>query len=904
MAVAFPFPHINTKLYIPAVRPDLVTRPRLHQRLNRCIEHKLLFVSAPAGSGKTMLLSQWSQQSEWPVVWVSLDVADNDPVHFWSYVAAALDKLEPKIGQRLLPMLHAPQPERTEFLIATFINLIALIPDHFVLVLDDYHCIEAEVIHTALTSLLDYLSPTMHLILASRVDPPLPLARWRARGQLMELREPDLRFSMDETETLLNQMIRLGLSRQEVMTLQERTEGWIAGLQLAALAIEDDARQEGRGMASLPDFRGDDRYLVDYLASEVLSQQPESLRVFLLQTAILSTLSGPLCAAVTGQANSQDMLEQLHRRNLFISALDRKGQYRYHPLFADFLHDQLQRDPAFQLSALHLRAANWYEQHDQLDQAIKHTLAAEEMVEAARLIQKTARQHLMRGESATLLNWFKALPDQVIHSQPLFCLVYAWVLTNSGQVEAAASYLDHLEAHLDQHEDANLLLGEAAIMRARIGAMRADLAQIAHFTQRALALLPVEAGLLRSDLFFDLAAIHRSNFDFEATQAAYREAINLGLATGHLRTTMVAIYYLADLYLSLGQFQQAARLYQQGLEECGQMPSSSALACWAHAGLGALLYEWNELTEAIHHLQRAVDLGQQSGEVKPLMYARITLAQALQSQGRPDEAVAAIQAAAEIAQQTNIIEIVRQIELTQVKLWLRQGQIDRAAAWLRQHGVGLQNKELLPHHLTALVWLHLVQNRTHPLLSSAGFDRIIDLVKARSETALAHKLVLPLVHELILLALAHQALGQTAEAINQMALAVDTAEPMDLLRTFADYPNPAVAPLLRQIAARKPGSGYLNKLLAVFEPGQLSIRTIDMPPSSPADQPVESFSQREIEVLQHIAGGLSNQEIADEMVLALSTVKWYLRNIYDKLQVNRRTQALAKARELNLITLD
>ena len=482
MALSLPFPYLTTKLHIPVTQPNLITRPRLFQRLNHCIGYRLLLVSAPAGSGKTTLLSQWSQQSEWPVVWVSLDASDNDPVHFWSYIVTALDKLAPNIGQHLLPLIHSPQPERTEFLMATLINLIASIPDHFVVVLDDYHWIEGEDIHTALAYMLDYLPSTMHLILASRTDPPLPLARWRARGQLMELRALDLRFSVEETEILLNQMIQLSLSRQEVVTLQERTEGWIAGLQLAALAIEE--HREGQVIPWLLDFRGDDRYLVDYLASEVLYQQPESLRTFLVQTAILDTLNGPLCEAVTEQLNSQAILEQLHRRNLFIIALDRKGQYRYHPLFADFLRDQLQRDPAYEVPALHLRAATWYEQQDQLDQAIKHLLLAGRAAEASRLIGKTARQYLMRGEGITLLNWFKALPDQIIRRNPLFCLIYAWVLANSGQVEAALSYLDHLETKLNYSDDSHLLLGEAATVRARIGAIRGDLAQISHFSNK------------------------------------------------------------------------------------------------------------------------------------------------------------------------------------------------------------------------------------------------------------------------------------------------------------------------------------------------------------------------------------------------------------------------------------
>jgi LuxR family maltose regulon positive regulatory protein len=899
MTVPLPFPHITTKLHIPAARPNLITRPRLLQRLDACIEYKLLLLSAPAGSGKTTLLGQWSQQSDWPVVWVSLDAGDNDPVHFWSYLALALDKLEPNIGRHLLPLIHSPRPEQAEFLTAALITLVAPIPGHFVLILDDYHCIETEAIHTALAYLLDYLPPTMHLILAGRTDPPLPLARWRARRQLLELRTLDLRFSVDETEALLKQVIPLNLSRPAVTALQERTEGWAAGLQLAALAIEDNQQRDGQLIPAHLEIRGNDRYLVDYLASEVLHQQPEPLRTFLLQTAILDRLDESLCRQVTGQTNSQAILEQLHRRNLFITALDRKGHYRYHHLFADFLRDQLQRDHAVDLPDLHLRAAAWYEQQDQLDQAISHMLAAGRVTEAGCLIQKTARQHLMRGEAATLLKWFKALPDDVIRGQPLFCLIYAWVLTNAGQVEAALPYLDHLENDLAHHAEARLLLGEAATVRARIGAIRDDPAQILHFSRQALALLPQEAALLRSSVYLDLAGIYRNNHDVEAAQTAYREAINLGRATGNLRVVMLSVYYLADLYLSLGQFQQAAQLYQQGLNWRRQIAPDSALSCWVHAGLGALLYEWNELTEAIHHLRQALELGRQSGEVKVLMYARITLAQALQTQGCPEEATATIQAAAEIAQQANIIDLTRQVELARLKLWLRQGQVDTAAAWLQQQGLSLQNPALSPYHLTMLAWRHLAQGQP----ASAELPRIIDLIQARSETAFAHHLPLPLVHDLILLALAHHGSGQAAEAVEIMARTVSTAEPMGLIRTFIDAPNPAVAALLRQVASRQASGGYLSKLVAHLTERPASAAPAASPPVPPAGQDlVEPLNQREIEVLQHISAGLSNQEIAEEMILAVSTVKWYLRNIYDKLQVNRRTQALARARELNLLS--
>jgi LuxR family maltose regulon positive regulatory protein len=897
MAISPHFPHIATKLHIPTTRSNLVERPRLNQQLDRCVRYRLLLISAPAGFGKTTLLSEWSQQSVWPVAWVSLDPTDNDPMHFWSYVVAALDKLDASIGESVLPLIHSARPAPVEYTIPALINTVTNIPDHFALVLDDYHCIESEAIHTALTYLLDYVPSNMHLILISRTEPPLPLAQWRARGQLLELRAPDLRFSIDETEQLFNQAMGLSLLPEDVAAFQERTEGWIAGLQLAALAVQEQSGHTA--IASLRDFQGDHQYITDYLASEVLQKQPEPIRSFLLQTAILDTLNGSLCDAVTGQASSQAVLEQLHQSNLFITALSRKGQYRYHQLFADSLRDQLQRDPSVGLPALHLRAADWYERHSDLDHAIHHTLAAGRIAEAVQLIEKTARQHVMRGEFATLLDWFQTLPDQVIHDRPRFCLIYAWVLANSGQLDAAAQYLDLLETGLDGGEGVNTLLGESATVRARIAVIRGDTAQNIHFSKKALHLLPPDAPMC-SDVFLDLAFAHSSVQDFEAAEAAFAEAIDLSRATGNLRTALMATYYLADMYMSRGQFRPAVRRYQQALAWSQQAHPPLASACWVHAGLGALLYEWNDLTAAVDHLRQAVDLARQSGEIKVLMYARVPLAHALQAQGQPDEALAVLDAAAEVARQTCIRELADQIDVAQMMVWLAQGEVETAGRWLQRRGVSVWSETLSPSDVTMSAWFHLAQTKTAHRPRSDDLARVVELVSAQYEMDAAHNRTYSLVQHLALLALAYRGLGDDDQAVDELATAVSLAEPMELVRTFVDH-GTGMGALLREMAAKQRDSSYVARVLAAFRDDSVPQRTADRPPS-PAGQPlVEPLGQREIEVLQHVASGRSNKEIADEMVVAVSTVKWYLRNIYDKLQVHRRTQAVARARELNLL---
>jgi LuxR family maltose regulon positive regulatory protein len=897
MSGSLAVPHIDTKLHIPTTRSDLVDRPRLERKLDRCVEYRLLLVSAPAGFGKTTLIGEWSERSRWPVAWVSLDPGDNDPMRFWSYVVAALDKLETDIGANVLPKVQSPQPEPIEYIIPTLINTVVNVPDHLALVLDDYHCIESETIHTGLAYLLDYLPSNMHLIVATRIDPPWPLAQWRARGQLLELRASDLRFSPSETERLLNQVTKLNLPTEDVTGLQERTEGWVAGLQLAALAAR--ASSEPSPLSPFQDFRGDHQYVVDYLATEVLQQQPGPIRDFLLQTAILDTLSGSLCDATTGQANGQAVLEQLHHQNLFITALNRRGQYRYHQLFADFLRDQLRRDPSHDPQTLHLRAADWYERHGDLDRAINHVLAAGHTAEAVHLIEETARTHMMRGEFATLRNWFQNLPDQVICNRPQFCLIYAWVLANSAQLDAAIRYLDQLELDPQAGEEERVLLGEAARVRARIAVIQGDTPQNIHYSKKALDLLPASAPV-RGDVFLDLAFAHNSLQDSEAAEAAFLQAIELSQATGNPRATLMATYYLADLYRDHGRLRQAAQCCQQGLASSQQLDPPTTAVCWVHAAFGALLYEWNDLAAALDHLQKAVHLAQQSGEIKVLIYAPISLARTLQALGRSDEAPSPLERATRVAGQTCIPDLANLVDEARVRIWLRQGELDTAARWLQRRGLSLQNDPLSPAEVDLLARFQLARNQAASSSSQDDLARIVELLDAQVEADAALDRKRPLVEHLSLLALAYRGLGDDDRAMAKLAEAVALAEPMELVRTFVDC-GAGLVDLLRELAAQARDSGYVARLLAAFRDDAAPEKTVDVPPL-PASQPlIEPLRQREIEVLHYVAQGRSNQEIADEMVVAMSTVKWYLRNIYDKLDVHRRTQALAKARELNLL---
>src|SRR5215203_4622613 len=443
-------PILATKLFVPPPRPGVVHRPRLIERLNEGLHRRLTLICAPAGFGKTTLLSEWLSGCQQPAAWLSLDEGDNDPTRFLAYLVAALQTIAADIGEGVLGSLQSPQPPPTESILTALLNEITTVPDDFVLVLDDYHVTDAEPVNNALTFLIDHLPPQMHLVIATREDPPLPLARLRVRGQLTELRAADLRFTLTEAAEFLEGVMSLDLSEEDIAALGERTEGWIAGLQLAALSMR--GREDVSGFIRA--FAGDNRYIVDYLVEEVLQRQPERIRSFLLQTSILDRLSGPLCDAVTGQENGRGMLEALKRGNFFVVPLDDKRHwYRYHHLFAEVLQAHLMAEQPDRVPALHRRASEWYEQHGSAADAIRHALAAEDFERAAELVELAVPAMRRSRQEATLLGWLKALPDELLHVRPVLSAVYAGALLASGALEGVEARLRDAERWLDTTAD-------------------------------------------------------------------------------------------------------------------------------------------------------------------------------------------------------------------------------------------------------------------------------------------------------------------------------------------------------------------------------------------------------------------------------------------------------------------
>jgi LuxR family maltose regulon positive regulatory protein len=948
-AVAVPL--LETKLYIPPMRPELVSRPRLIERLNAGLGGRLTLVSAPAGFGKTTLVSEWVQAmgeavAPIAVAWLSLDESDNDPTRFLVYVIAALQTVAAEIGKGALSALHSPQPPPAEAVLTGLINELADISDRILLVLDDYHLIEAQPVHDVVTFLLQHLPPDpgpgvqgrgVHLVIASREDPPLPLARLRVRGQLTELRATNLRFTSAEAAEFLNQAMGLSLSAEDIAALETRTEGWIAGLQLAAVSMQ--GRDDIAGF--IDSFTGSHRFVLDYLLEEVLEQQSESVQTFLLQTSILDRLTGLLCDALTGQGNGQATLEMLERANLFIVSLDSERRwYRYHHLFADLLRQRLRQNPpplsspsleGGIVAGLHRRASAWYEQNGFADEAIEHALPAEDLERAAHLIQGIAEDIWVRGEDAKLRRWLDALPVELILSTPQLCLFHAWYLLSSGKTEMADQVLQAAELALEpspalrrspgaprdrvegsdggaeawprehaQSREMNRLAlrGKLATTRAFSAFYRGDIPAIIQHAREALEYLPEE------DLTWRGTAIHvlGDAYDFSGQMVeAYHsrlEAVKASRSSANKVAFMIANSKLALILRRQGRLQQVQEICQQQDQLAGESGMAQTdVAGWLMAIWGEVLAEINDLDGALRKAEKGVEITERGGDLAMLGWSYLCLTRVLFSRGDLAKAEETIRRMENATRESNVPPwITNQKAAWQARVWLAQGDLAAASQWAEARGLDATTEPAYLHEMeyTVLARILSAQNQ---------FERAVKLLQRLLEAAQAGGRTSRAIEILNLQALAVQARGDTEQAIIALEQALTLAEPGGFVRIFADE-GPSMARLLCEAAARGIMPGYVGKLLAAFGDGTKdegrmteSLPLVDRP--SPAL--VEPLSERELEVLQLIAQGLMNREIAARLFLSLNTVKAHTRNIYGKLGVNSRTQAVVEAQRLGLI---
>jgi LuxR family maltose regulon positive regulatory protein len=907
-------PLLQTKLYIPNTLPDpptksrtsFVPRPRLIERLDEGLPGKLTLVSAPAGFGKTTLVSYWLDHLKLPAAWLSLDEDDNDFARFLTYMIAALQTIRPEVGTDVLALLESSPLPDSHTILTLLINDLTAISKKFILVLDDYQTIETDTIDQALTFFIDHIPPLMHLVIASRADPNLPLSRLRANGQLNELRSADLRFTQTETAQFLEQMTGLTLTAAEVAALDRRTEGWIAGLQMAALSLRQ--RKAAAVSQFIEEFSGSHHYIMDYLVDEVLQQQPAEVQTFLLYTSMLDRLCGPLCEAILrdgetpeggrdvapppvspNACTAQELLAYLEHANLFIDPLDDQHHwYRYHHLFADLLRHRLNQTYPDRVATLHLRASQWYEQAGLTGSAVKHALAAQAFGRAAVLVEQVAPAMIQRSELARLLTWLHTLPDDEVEARPLLALYYCRVLLVSGQIKQAAARLEAIEAMLasDEAKQTPEVQGHAAAMRAYLAREAGDFVSTIALFRQALAHLPEQDSLHRAMVTFNLAIAHYLQGDFEPASQLLSETIATGRTAQLMLNTLSAIYLNTQLLRAKGALQEALQLCQEGLALVAQhgwhnFPTVGFL----YVTFGDLLREQNELSAAAEYLEKGIKLGQAGGHPHILIIGHVWLAWLRQTQGDMTGSHEAIQAALQLVQQHEVSRFwpLPSAACYQARLWIVQGNLAAASRWAQASD--LNQADIPVTYLYEIDYLTLARLR----IAQGNHEAAESLLLRLHRAAATAKRGGSLLEIFILQAITFAAQDRGEAALAALEQALSLAEPEGFVRIFLDEGAPMVE-LLRRAVAQDRHASYALALLDALGEAAATLQPL-----------VEPLSGRELEVLRWVAAGYSNKEIAQELIVAVSTVKRHISNIYGKLEAGSRTQAVARARALGLL---
>jgi LuxR family maltose regulon positive regulatory protein len=912
---------LATRLHVPRTRRGLVVRPRLVDRLTEGVESELTVVCAPAGFGKTALLADWARHSGRAVAWLSLDAGDNDPVRFWRDVTAALEGMRAGAGRGLAVLLRPP-PRSFEAVVTALVNNLAAAPGELALVLDDYHLIESQAVHQSLGLLLEHLPAGLRLAVASRSDPPLPLARLRARGQLVEVRAAELRFTQEEAAALLREAVGHDLPDDAVAALAARTEGWAAGLQLAALSLRGRPDAEVAGFVAA--FSGSHHYVLDYLAEEVLDRQPEPLRAFLLETSVLDRLCGPLCDAVTGGSDGQRFLETIERANLFLVPLDEvRGWWRYHHLFADLLRVRLAQEQPTRPPELHRAAAAWYEQRGLVDDAIGHALGAGDAAWAARLVERHIGVMLGRGEGATVSRWLAGLPDQLVRARPQLCVVQAYHAVMAGHADAAESWLDVAgralaAASADELAEGGPVLvgwaagwppadapGMVAVLRADLARLRGDADATARLARQVLARLPAEEHGLRFVADWNLARARWLNGELSEAEHALAELVARAWTVGEYYRSLAVCWDLGRVQRAQGRLGAALGTYRRALRAGAKAggPLLPALGI-AHLGVAAVRYEHDELGDALEHAAEGVAGCRQLAGTRLLAEGLVILARIRQAQGDHAGAMAAVEDAQRVGPSPDVVDLFNPAPAARARLLLANGQLTEAAGWAQERGLDADDPPSYPREREQLLLAQLLLAQGEP----ARARRLLTRLHA---AAAAQQRIGSLIEVGTVLARALAACGDQPGALAALAEALALACPEGYVRVFADE-GMALATLLDQLIASRHGGAplaadvpaeYLGRLRAAFRPGDA--RAVPTRATAAAEVaapgPAEPLTGRELQVLALLAAGASNQQIASELVVALETVKTHVGHILGKLGAANRTQAVARARALGLL---
>jgi LuxR family maltose regulon positive regulatory protein len=860
-----------TKFCAPQARPDLVQRPHLFQRLNDGLHpsRKLILVSAPAGYGKTTLITEWLKGLPGKTAWLSLDEGDNDPALFLAYLVAALQQIVGGMLKSTPAMLQSTQPLPTEVILTSLINEIAPTSEAIILALDDYHVIQNPAIQRQVAFFLEHQPPPLHLIILTRQDPFLPLTRLRAGGQMIEIREDQLRFSLDECACFLQKVMGLNITNQEVASLERRTEGWIAGLQLAALSMQGKDDLKGFIQA----FTGSSRYVLDYLMEEVYKHQSLEIQDFLVKTSILERLSAPLCDATTDRLDSQEILRNLEQANLFILPLEpSRTWYRYHRLFSELLHHRL---PTSEISeaGLHQRASQWFETNGYPVEATRHALAAQDWARSARLIEQTGEALLKRGELVTLIGWCEKLPDEVIASRPQLELNYAWALSLIGRFDQAESLLERLESLV---QTTPAFMGQVASAQAYVARGKGDNPRAIEKSRQALALLPASDSQARGILAVNLGLVHWHAGQLREATQVLEEVRQVARQTGNIYALLTAQTFLARTRASQGELRRAQEMYQHILREGSQVP----ILALAHYDLSGIYYEWNDLLKAGEHLEKGMELCIQSGNVEFQNAGHILRAVLNLAEGDPRGAITEVEISHSLSRDFNPSTRARSAAC-HAQIALAIGDVEAAAHWLAD-----VTEEVDAHSFYRFIGLM----RPRLLIAQGKRAAASQLLAGYSVRAAKAGWGYALVAIRILQSLASE---QQATALDTLEEALQSSQPEGFIRAYVDAGR-SLVPLLLESARRGVTPVYIGQILNAFgADGEKRL--------TPKPALVEALSERELEVLRLVAVGLSNREIAAQLFISLGTAKTHIHNICGKLNVRNRTEAAAQARKLNLL---
>ena len=908
---------LATKFHRPSPPDKWVQRPRLCERLNEGLasNRQITLVSAPAGFGKTTCISEWvSTLARWTVAWLSLDPTDDDPVRFFTYFIAALQKMEIDLGREIEGVLRSGQLPPVEIISTTIINSTLKLDNRSLLVLDDFHVIQDPYILQVVERLLASLPSPLHLVLLTREDPPLPLAWLRANNRLTEIRAKDLRFTRDDAAHFLNEVMGLALSRADISVLEDKTEGWIVGLQLAGLSIRDQTNPS----SFIAALSGGHRFILSYLTEQVLSQQPEEIQHFLFQTAILDELNGDLCNAVTGRSDSHALLERLLNANLFLIPLDDEQQwYRYHHLFADLLRglqSELEKEP---IAGLHQRASRWYAQANRVHEAIQHALAAADYAMAVALLEDHAMNLIMQGYAKTVNSWVQAIPPDWNSQSPRITLAFAWMHLFRGDYAQFLPYFERLQEPLEKHPAGNESLSLKAewlvmqsLMLYKQGQMTESMAAVTH----ALEIVPEQDARVRSLAYWELANLYQAMDDYSHAVEAYQMAIQYSRAAENLVAEMMSTAGLAVMAFEHGQLHLAGEIVapvNARIERSNTLPPISGVV---YGLLGEVCYQWFQIEQGRNHAAHALQMSILGGYNTGVILCRVLLSRLAHIEGDLETAATEIQQAADLVPVDAAEHVRQEVAAQQVRVYLAQNRPASAQMTLQAHGFSCQERfdfPALPPDRSLTYSMGLLYNSSlHFLLYQARVKR--DTTDLDTGIELAGQLIararqrqcIPIALETLLLrAQLYAALGNNDASLTDYVSALELAGPEGFIGVFVEQGQPvaeALAHLAQQNRVETIQPDYVERILAAFHASQSPAAMPDKRFATlPA--PVQPLTDREREVLSLMAVGLKYKEIAAHLFISMNTVRYHVKAIYGKLNVNNRTQAIESARKLRLV---